>query len=106
MPIYTQRHQIADALGRASLERLQAMVADCIAGEQARAAEDEGGEFDQAEFDAWLDEAVEQARRERYEVESDPLFFKAQAGEIDMAEWLAARQAVRDGLPYLTEAAE
>ena len=103
MAVYTQRHQIADALGKASLEHLQAMIADCIAGEQARAAEDEAGEFSQAEFNAWLDEVVEQARRERYEAESDPLFFKAQAGEIDMAEWQAARQAVRDALPYLTE---
>ncbi len=99
--IYTQRHQIADLVGKVSLERLEMMVADCKAGAIARAAENEDT-FDEASFNEWLDETVRQKRAEAYRTEADPLFFKVQAGEAEQAEWQAARQAVRDKFPYLT----
>jgi len=64
---------------------------------------------------AWVDavavlvaqeQALATAKRNRsaaYAVESDPLFFKAQAGEVDQAEWLAKREEIRARFPYPTE---
>jgi len=65
---------------------------------------------------AWVDavavlvaqeQALATAKRNRaaaYAAESDPLFFKAQAGEVDQAEWLAKREEIRARFPYPTEA--
>lgn len=50
--------------------------------------------------------ALMQAQLQRsaaYTAESDPLFFKAQAGEVDQAEWLAKREEIRARFPYPTE---
>ena len=50
--------------------------------------------------------ALMQAQLQRsaaYAAESDPLFFKAQAGEVDQAEWLAKREEIRARFPYPTE---
>jgi hypothetical protein len=44
--------------------------------------------------------AVEQQRAQAYREETDPLFFKYQAGEATQEEWEQARQAVRDRFPY------
>jgi hypothetical protein len=64
---------------------------------------------------AWVDavavlvaqeQALATAKRNRsvaYAAESDPLFFKAQAGEVDEAEWLAKREEIRARFPYPTE---
>jgi len=64
---------------------------------------------------AWVDaaavvvaqeQALATAKRNRsaaYAAESDPLFFKAQAGEVDQAEWLAKREEIRARFPYPTE---
>ena len=64
---------------------------------------------------AWVDavavlvaqeQALATAKRNRaaaYTAESDPLFFKAQAGEVDEAEWLAKREEIRARFPYPTE---
>ena len=41
-------------------------------------------------------------RRVAYK-ETDNLFFKAQRGEIEMSEWLAAVQAIKEKFPYVTE---
>lgn len=48
--------------------------------------------------------AAQAARAAAYAAESDPLFFKAQAGEVDEAEWLAKREEIRARFPYPTEA--
>jgi hypothetical protein len=52
------------------------------------------------------EQALATAQRNRsaaYAAESDPLFFKAQAGEVDQAEWLAKREEIRARFPYPTE---
>jgi len=52
------------------------------------------------------EQALATAKRNRsaaYTAESDPLFFKAQAGEVDEAEWLAKREEIRARFPYPTE---
>ena len=52
------------------------------------------------------EQALATAKRNRsaaYAAESDPLFFKAQAGEADQAEWLAKREEIRARFPYPTE---
>lgn len=52
------------------------------------------------------EQALVTAKRNRfaaYTAESDPLFFKAQAGEVDQAEWLAKREEIRARFPYPTE---
>ena len=40
------------------------------------------------------------ARQVTYTSESDPLFFKWQAGEATEAEWLAKREEIRARFPY------
>jgi hypothetical protein len=52
------------------------------------------------------EQALATAKRNRsaaYAAESDPLFFKAQAGEVDQAEWLAKREEIRARFPYPME---
>ena len=52
------------------------------------------------------EQALATAKRNRsaaYAAESDPLFFKAQAGEVDEAEWLSKREEIRARYPYPTE---
>ena len=46
---------------------------------------------------------AQQQRSAAYAAESDPLFFKAQAGEVGQAEWLAKREEIRARFPYPTE---
>lgn len=48
-------------------------------------------------------EEQEARRQEAYTRESDPLFFKWQAGEATEAEWQAKRQEIRDRYPYPTD---
>jgi len=48
-------------------------------------------------------ENLKAARAEAYATEADPMFFKAQRGEIDMAEWENKVQEIRDRFPYPTE---
>jgi aminoglycoside phosphotransferase (APT) family kinase protein len=43
---------------------------------------------------------VEQARREAYERDADPLFFRWQRGTGTEQEWLDAVQGVKDANPY------
>jgi hypothetical protein len=59
MPIYTQRHQITDYIQRPNWQqsKLAAMLADCKAGEEARALENEDT-FDPADFDTWAVETL------------------------------------------------
>jgi hypothetical protein len=61
----------------------------------------------QAELDRLIAEQprkiAQQQRSAAYAAESDPLFFKAQAGEVDQAEWLAKREEIRARFPYPTE---
>jgi len=61
----------------------------------------------QAELDRLIAEQprkiAQQQRSVAYAAESDPLFFKAQAGEVDEAEWLAKREEIRARFPYPTE---
>jgi hypothetical protein len=46
---------------------------------------------------------IEQAKRARaaaYAAEADALFFKVQRGEIEMAEWEAKVEEIRNRFPY------
>lgn len=51
-----------------------------------------------AEYQAAVD-AVNVARRQAYQQEADPLFFKWKAGEATEEDWRVARKAVRDAFP-------
>jgi len=44
-------------------------------------------------------EQIRQQRREAYEDEADPLFFKAQRGESTMEEWLAKVEEIKQRYP-------
>jgi hypothetical protein len=48
-------------------------------------------------------ESARQSRASAYTTEADPLFFKAQAGEIDEADWFAKREEIRVRYPYPAE---
>jgi hypothetical protein len=48
-------------------------------------------------------ENLKAARAEAYATEADPMFFKAQRGEADMAEWENKVQEIRNRFPYPTE---
>ena len=48
-------------------------------------------------------EQAKQNRASAYRNESDPLFFKWQAGEATEAEWRGARDAIRARFPYPDE---
>jgi hypothetical protein len=48
-------------------------------------------------------ESIKRQRAEAYATEADPMFFKAQRGEIDMAEWENKVQEIRERFPYPTE---
>jgi len=69
--------------------------------------------LDQAKVDAAAvivahEQALESARQARaaaYASESDPLFFKAQAGEVDQSEWITKREEIRARFPYPEETA-
>ena len=43
-------------------------------------------------------------RASAYAAEADPLFFKAQRGEVSMDDWTAAVEAIRARFPYPSEA--
>jgi hypothetical protein len=45
-------------------------------------------------------ENLKAARAAAYQEEADPLFFKAQRDEVDMAEWEAKVQEIRNRFPY------
>jgi hypothetical protein len=47
---------------------------------------------------------LRQARAAAYAAEADPLFFKAQRGEVSMDNWTAAVEAIRARYPYPSEA--
>jgi hypothetical protein len=47
--------------------------------------------------------SARQSRASAYTTEADPLFFKAQAGEIDEADWFAKREEIRVRYPYPAE---
>jgi len=47
---------------------------------------------------------AQQQRAAAYAAEADPLFFKAQRGEVSMDDWTAAVEAIRARYPYPTEA--
>lgn len=45
-------------------------------------------------------ESVEHQRKAAYAIESDPLFFQYQRGDVTEQAWLDAIQAVKDRFPY------
>jgi hypothetical protein len=47
---------------------------------------------------------AQQQRAAAYAAEADPLFFKAQRGEVSMDDWTAAVEAIRARFPYPSEA--
>lgn len=71
---------------------------------------DETAKPSQAELDAAWPQvqyerdrtAVEQARRARYQAETDGMFFAAQRDGGDLTEWQAAVDAIKAELPYPT----
>jgi hypothetical protein len=57
--------------------------------------------------EAWADvsleienEKIQKLRRQAYQLESDPLFFEYQRGDIEKSEWLAKVQEIKDRYPY------
>jgi hypothetical protein len=64
--------------------------------------------LDQAKVDAAAvivaqEQALDAARRGRaaaYAAEADPLFFKAQRGEVSMDDWTAKVEEIRERYPY------
>ena len=48
-------------------------------------------------------ENLKAARANAYTEEADPLFFKAQRGEVEIAEWEAKVTEIRDRFPYPVE---
>jgi hypothetical protein len=68
--------------------------------------------LDQAKVDAAAvivakEQALATAQRNRaaaYAVEADPLFFKAQRGEVSMDDWTAKVEEIRARYPYPSEA--
>ena len=72
-------------------------------GEDAFDADGNPVTYDRAKVEAraQLMEA-RQARAAAFAAEADALFFKAQAGEIEMSEWIAKRDEIRARLPYPT----
>ena len=68
--------------------------------------------LDQAKVDAAAvivarEQALASAQRNRaaaYAAEADPLFFKAQRGEVSMDDWTAKVEEIRARYPYPTEA--
>ena len=65
MAVYTQRHQIADAIGKIGQDALQKLIDDCVAGEMESAKINEM-KFDRSDFDEWLNRTIELKRREQY----------------------------------------
>ena len=69
-------------------------------------------QLDQAKIDAAAvivaeEQALATAQRNRaaaYAAEADPLFFKAQRGEVSMDDWTAKVEEIRARYPYPTEA--
>jgi len=69
-------------------------------------------QLDQAKVDAAAvivakEQALAIAQRNRaaaYATEADPLFFKAQRGEVSMDDWTAKVEEIRARYPYPTEA--
>ena len=67
----------------------------------------------EAEIQAELDRLIadqprkkaQAARAAAYASEADPLFFKAQAGEVDQSEWITKREEIRARFPYPEETA-
>jgi len=72
-----------------------------IVGEDAFDADGNPVTYDRSavEVEAQRMEA-RQARAAAYASESDPLFFKYQAGEVTKEEWLAKREEIRNRYPY------
>ena len=52
-----------------------------------------------AQNQAMQDEQVSQQRREAYVAEADPLFFKAQRGEVALSDWLAKVNEIKARFP-------
>ena len=59
-----------------------------------------------AEPPYFSNEQLKEFRRRAYIAESDPVFFKEQAGEVEAGTWAATRTAIRDRFPYHEEPAE
>ena len=65
----------------------------------------------QKQLEAWWREiegdlrnkAISQEREARYRAETDSLFFKWQAGEIEKEVWLAARERIKQELPKVSD---
>ena len=74
-------------------------------GEEAFDADGNPIEYDRAAVEAEAQRMdARQGRAAAYAAEADPLFFKAQRGEVSMADWTAAVEAIRARFPYPSEA--
>jgi hypothetical protein len=74
-------------------------------GEEAFDADGNPVEYDRQAVEAKAAQMqAQQQRAAAYAAEADPLFFKAQRGEVSMDDWTAAVEAIRARFPYPTEA--
>jgi hypothetical protein len=70
-------------------------------GEDAFDADGNPVEYDRQAVEAKAAQLqAQQQRAAAYAAEADPLFFKAQRGEVSMDDWTAAVEAIRARFPY------
>ena len=108
MPVYTQLHQITDAMGR-NID-LDPMIDDCIAGMQERDRQNEEPVRTEAEARAEIEAAIkakaQELRRQAYQAEADPLYMRYQRGEAEKQEWLDKVEEIRGRYPYPDDSGE
>jgi hypothetical protein len=74
-------------------------------GEEAFDADGNPVEYDRAAVEAKAAQMQSQQQRAAaYATEADPLFFKAQRGEVSMDDWTAKVEEIRQRFPYPSEA--
>lgn len=86
------------------MERIQVNVATGerqviqLTPEEIAQAQAQAEQAAQAEAQ-WKIDNASQLRQQAYQIESDPLFFKWQAGEVTEAEWKAKRDEIKSRFP-------
>ena len=76
-----------------------------IVGEEAFDADGNPVEYDRTAVKAKAAQMqAQQSRASAYAAEADPLFFKAQRGEVSMDDWTAKVEEIRQRFPYPSEA--
>lgn len=74
-------------------------------GEEAFDADGNPVEYDRTAVEAKAAQMqAQQSRASAYAAEADPLFFKAQRGEVSTDDWTAKVEEIRQRFPYPSEA--